>query len=73
MDGTTSRRKRLIVHASQLVPFDRPNIEPEDIGISPETKPEPKDPVTPPDEKATRAKKRRAVAINNAWELAKLM
>ena len=73
MDKTTSRKKVLVVHASQLVPFDRPYIEPEDIGISPENEPEPEDPVTPPDDRAARAKKRRAVAINNAWELAKLM
>ena len=73
MDKTTSRRKRLVVHASQLVPFDRPYIEPEDIGISPENEPEPEDPVTPPDDRAARARKRRALAINNAWELAKLM
>ena len=73
MDGTDRRRKRLIVHASQLVPFDRPYIEPEDIGISPDTEPDPEDPVTPPDARAARAKKRRSVAINNAWELAKRM
>ena len=71
MDKTASRKKRLVVNASQLVPFDRPYIEPEDIGISPENEPE--DPVTPPDDRAARAKKRRAVAINNASELAKLM
>ena len=73
MDKTASRKKRLVVYASQLVPFDRPYIEPGDIGISPENEPEPEDPVTPPDDRAARARKRRVVAINNAWELAKLM
>ena len=70
MDSMPGRKKRLIVHASQLVPFDRPYIEPEDIGISPETEPDPEDPMNFGD-RAARARKRRAVAVNNAWEIAK--
>ncbi len=69
MDNKPGRKKRLVVHASQLVPFDRPYIEPEDIGISSETEPDPKDPMPPP----ARAQKLRAVAVNNAWEIAKRM
>ncbi len=71
MDNKPGRKKRLVVHASQLVPFDRPYIEPEDIGISPETEPDPEDPMPPPEDRAARARKRRAVAVNNAWEIAK--
>lgn len=33
------RRRRLTVHASQLVPFDEPYIEPEDIDIGPDSSP----------------------------------
>jgi hypothetical protein len=73
MDGTDRQRKRLIVHVSQLVPFDRLYIKPEDIGVSPDTKPDPEDLVPPPDARATREKKRQSVAINNTWELAKYM
>lgn len=72
MDSMPGRKKRLIVHASQLVPFDRPYIEPEDIGFSPETEPDPEDPMFSED-RAARARKRRAVAVNNAWEIAKRM
>ena len=44
IDGEASRRKKkLTVHASQLVPFDRPYIEPGEIEISPDAKPEPED------------------------------
>jgi hypothetical protein len=71
MDSMPGRKKRLIVHASQLVPFDRPYIEPEDIGFSPETEPDPEDPMPQPGDRAARARKRRAVAVNNAWEIAK--
>ena len=72
MDSKTGRKKRVVVHASQLVPFDRPYIEPEDIGFSPDTNLDPEDPMFSED-RAARARKRRAVAVNNAWELAKRM
>ena len=37
------RRKRLIVHASHLVPYDKPYVEPEDIDVGEDATPEAED------------------------------
>lgn len=34
------RKKKLTVHASQLVPYDTPYVEPEDLDVSPDATPE---------------------------------
>lgn len=42
------RRRRVTVHASQLVPFETPYIEPEDIDVGPEASPPPMPSQPPP-------------------------
>ncbi len=37
------RRKRLIVHASHLVPYDKPYVEPEDLDVGQDATPEEED------------------------------
>ena len=39
-DGAPRRRRRLIVHASHLVPFDKPYVEPEDLDVGDDATPE---------------------------------
>ena len=81
IDASSSRKKKLIVHASQLVPFDRPYIGPGDIEVSPDAEPDP-DELRPeplpnqrasPDDPDAPTKKRRFATANNAWALARLL
>ena len=39
-DGAPRRKKRLIVHASHLVPFDKPYVEPEDLDVGDDATPD---------------------------------
>ena len=65
-DGKAGRR-RLTVHASQLVPYLQPYVEPTEIDIHPE---DDEDAVPPESRPKTRQKRGRANALN-VWELAR--
>ena len=39
-DGSQRRIKRLIIHASHLVPYDKPYVEPEDLDVGEDATPE---------------------------------